>query len=503
MKNPQASLTLLCLFVAPVSTALGQTPSNLRRGPASGLAAGLSVRTGSDAQLVKSPGRQTSEPTGWTRLRFPTGPDYTSQELFGALAPLVDVDAMSTGSDIIPSPDSAGVPNLVTNGRWFGIIASVRDDSAGQPNSLIELAGQGGRSNGSDLFSHYYQESSGLDPFLTGGTFVAQTQELMGFGGSSLEDVDALDFGLGVRSFGGLSAGSDPLFFERNSFYFSVTPQSAADLNVATASQFAVDQFQILVPAHAADIYHMEWIGASWVGPTRYLDWMTLGLLTSDDIDALAVDPVRDTTVFSTQVLAQRSQILIHDYVWGSQPLSSRHPTTGNVSLATEKLGGADDTTDIDAVCILDPSEHIYAAYFGTPTAWLSGTHISSPMGLSITRTGKVGPDTDGFVGSATGVDTLHIQLSGRRGIPGAKTFVTFYYSKNFDPVTGWTAASWKPLSDPMFRYDDGTEKTITFQHQVAVPDAPTNTKIAIVAVVRDKKNKVIGSSWVSELILP
>jgi hypothetical protein len=436
-------------------------------------------------------------------VRFPSGPDYTSPELFGALTQLVDVDAMSTGGDIIPSPDSSGVPNLISNGRWLGLIASVREDSVGALNSLIEVAREGGRSNGSDLFAYYYDESSGIDPFLAGGTFVAQTREMMGFHGSNLDDVDALDFGLGVRSFGGLAAGSDPLFIERDSFYFSVTPQSAMDLNAATGSQFALDQYQNHVPAHAADVYHMEWIGGSWGGPMQYLDWNTLGLFAGDDIDAIAVDPSRHTTIFSTQVFPDRSQLLIHDYIWGTQDLRSRELVTGTENLVTEKVGGVDDTTDIDAVCILDPTESTYSAYYGTATAWLSASTLNSPMGLSVTRTGKIGPESAVFVGSASGRDTLHIQLSGRRGHPGGKTLVTFFYSKNFDPLTGWAAASWKPMSDPMWRYDDGGEKTITFDHQVSVPDAPAGTKIAIVAVVRDKKKKLIGGSWVSELVLP
>ena len=503
MKNRQASLTLLCLLAAPASEAVAQTGSNERRDPASALAAGFSVRSGSDAQLMKGPGRQLTVPTGWTRMRFPTGPDYTSSKLFGSLAPYVIVDAMSTGSDIIPTPDGNGVPNLISNGRWMGLVASVRNDSAGLQNSLIEEARQGGRSNGSDLFSHYFQESSGIDSNLAGGTFVSQTQELMAISGSALEDIDALDFGLGVRSFGGLPAGSDPLFVEHDSFYFSVTPQSALILNAVTGSQFATDQFSNPVPAHAADVYHLDWTGSQWTGPYLYRDWQTLGLLTVDDIDALAVDPIRGTTIFSTQVVDQRSQLLINEFVWGTQPLATRESGTTVVSKVTEKVGGVDDTTDIDAVCILDPTEFTYSAYFGTPTAWLSGTALHSPMGLSVTRTGRIGPDSDAFVGTPVGVDTLHIQLSGRRGNPLSKSLVTFYMSKNFDPAAGWQQATWKAISEPMWRYDEGTEKTITFEYQIPVPDAPAGSKIAIVSIVMDKQKKVIGGSWISELYMP
>ncbi len=501
MNHHKPLLTVIGLLIAPGAVAFGWTDPEVRQGPASGLAAGLSLRSSMDRTLVKAPGSQPSNPPKeWSRASFAVGPDYTYLAMFGALAVDVEIDAMSTGSDIIPNQDPSalsGTPNLSALGRWLGVVVSVKDGANGaNAQSLIQRAKANGRSSGSDLFAYYFEESQGIHETLAGETLVTLTRESMGFDSMSGDDVDALDFALGVRAHAPLAV-PDPMFPEIQGppeFYFSVTTDSADDLNVASPSGFAIDSLLNPVPAHPGDLYVLRWNGLSWDGPFVYRSWSDLGLLAEEDVDAIAVDPGRENTVFSTVVLPSvipgqgRSQLNYHNPLSGSNPLRDQ-----SGMLTTERLGGGDDTTDIDAVCILDPVvEGMLSLYFGMVTGWLDLPGLTEPMGLSVTR---VEP-----IGSGATTSQLNIQLSGRRGPALAPTIVAIVGTDDFDAAAGALGSTWTTVAGPVVRFDDGSEAANVLDFRVDIPDHVLPGSLAFAAVVLDLGGNIIGGSWVSEV---
>ena len=494
-------LSIGIVFVSLPTTALsqgGSAPINAgtRQGPTSGLAFGLSLRgTGPETVLVKAPLRQATPPTAWSRAKFPSGPKYSAADQFQSLASLVRIDGHSTGSDIIPNVDVNGIPMVQALGGWMGVVVSVKDGQAGKPGSLIEAAKAAGRSSGSDLFSYYLTESTGIASALAGETHVSQTREMMGLGSNSGEDIDALDFGLGVRSH---AQQTEPgiLFANGVDYFFSVTPLSATLLNVHTNGAFALDPLQAWVPAHPADVYRLIWSNGAWTGPFRYRSALNdLGLtLPNEDIDGLAVDPNTGVTVFSTQVVTGRSQLQIHDPMYGTFPFREL-----DSSLVTEHIGGIDDLTDIDSICILDPPENSpYSAFFGTPVSDSSFNAFGPLMGLSVTRASSDNSDE---------ADRLHCQLSGRRGPAFAPTLVLFMISGDYSPANGWSAATWIPINDDnpasLLRIDDGKPFDNVFEYSWKVPPTSQPLTASVCAMAFDLNGNLIGVSWVARVTLP
>ncbi len=113
--------------------------------------------------------------------------------------------------------DPGGYPDLGSVGRWLGVVVSVKDGTGGAEESLIERAGLNGRPYGADLFSYYFEESTGLAASVAGATLVEQTRETLGFPLNGTEDVSGLDFGLAINSFSGALPG-DPMFPNTDKF---------------------------------------------------------------------------------------------------------------------------------------------------------------------------------------------------------------------------------------------------------------------------------------------
>jgi hypothetical protein len=342
-------LLLPLLVLAPLASA--QIGGSQPQGLASGLASGMSLeavnRIGLETTWVKAPLDQSKPPPAWDPADFPNSPDYSIQGLFGSLAPLVELDAHSTGNDLIAPLTASGVPNLEDFDLWLGVVASVTNGALGQQGSFIDERRQatiGRTTPGADLLSFYFEESTGIHPSLLGTTFIEQASEDIGFQGD--EDVDGLDFALGVLSH---SQRIHPtlLFPFVGSFFFSLEPGCVDAVNNATAGSFALDG-STWVEADAATIYEVTWSATTGQWSTRsvYLGPDDLGLdADNDDVDAVAVNIGVGTVIFSTQVVPGRSQLQVYDPAQGVFALRD-----AGDNLTTERLGAIDDTDDVDAV---------------------------------------------------------------------------------------------------------------------------------------------------------
>ncbi len=410
----------------------------------------------------------------------------------------VEIDAMSKGMDVIPAPtiNGSGVPSIQSVGRWMGIIVSVENGTPG--TGLIARAKLNGRSSGSDLFSHYLQESvfsstGVISPRLAGETLVEQTRESMGLPSNSSHDVDAMDFSLGVRHHAPAPANlADPLFPlpQTERFFFSVTPSSATALNQSN-SGFLSNSGTV----SPADIYEILWSGTGWTEPSVYKSWDTLrnGLNASpneEDIDGLSVDHSRGTVVFSTQVETSRSQLLLH---FGGVSAPMEGQIEGSVVV---NLGG-DDTTNIDAICILDPKESQNSFYFGTPRTVADVPFLDSHAGLSVTRSSLT--DSAGYISNV-----LHLQYSGGGEPSGSSRFVCFFGSLNYDPDIAWSSQvqdQWQVLG---ISYSDSSVPGSMIDHTVTAPPTPGGVTLAVTAIEFDFWTLgTMSSSWVSEIRIP
>ena len=206
-----------------------QTPAGA--GPFSPLANGISLDDSSqmDYVRIKAVGDQTVFPppaqTPPVVVGVPAVPDYSFTALFGALAPLVEIDAMSTGNDLL-FVDSTG--QLDVSQRWAAMTYSVTHDSPlndpGNP-----LTGQTGP--GAHMFSHIFSGSQWIFQGLLGQTQVAQSPQNMGLdqAGDVIPELDGMDFAVPLITMNqGTSGGL--LFVNEIEFYFSVTRASASQL---------------------------------------------------------------------------------------------------------------------------------------------------------------------------------------------------------------------------------------------------------------------------------
>jgi len=483
------TLLTLALFVCASAAEAQTVPSSSRRGLASALAAGLSSppsdRLSSGGQLlpervlIKAPLDQATPPAAWSLTGMGTGsPQYSMDAMFGpAQAALIEIDAQSIGSDIIPQVDSSGQPDLSGAMSWMGVVVSYDNEATGQVGSNIQrrrqLPSTRRTSPGADLHSHYLAGSTGLSPTLVGRTMVEIPSEALGYSATADDDPDALDFGLGVLHHA--QATSTLVFFQSNAdYYFSVSPASADALNDLTGGSFAQG-----TPAHPATIYRISWDGSAWSAPVVHLDYATLELGAADDVDGLAVDPGSGSVIFSTQVALGRSQLQAYHANVGRVSLRD-----GNGALVSVRLGGVDDTDNIDAVCVLDPHAGEFGTHVGTPDRWLAMLPDNKELGISVTQHRPAGASVGSALVQVTGPD-----------LPQASVMV-LYASLDYDPRLPWTSATWVPLGLPVAQAP-GQQVS---EFELALAQGMVLPEVSVVGVLVDAQGAPLATSWMSRL---
>lgn len=274
----------------------------------------------------------------------PTGmPDFTT---FLGGAP-VDVDALSLGLDWILS-NSIGEA-VVPPGQWGAITWTVSRSTIGLPGSLIASAVAEADGAAADVFA-YVLPGSSLPPPLVGVPFRAQdSPETSTFVAGVPGNIDAHDLYVALLY---LENPQIAAMLPPPTVYFSVTATSVPFLPMAWTA----------VPSlrSGATVFATTWnpTTLSWSVPIVALSPASLGLLPSEDLDALALDLALARVLFSTNPAlpppgGPRNPILF-------SPLGSgvhfiyRLPGGGPISTAIG-LGLAPD--DVDGICALDPGD--------------------------------------------------------------------------------------------------------------------------------------------------
>ena len=463
MKNPPYSFSTL-LFSGVVGTLLAsvgaaQVSPQVQHGPASALAAGLSLKPLSpstlDELLFKAPQQQTAFPPSWEALLFPNVPDYSLTALFGSsIAAVIEIDAHSTGNDFLPPLEKdangifTGALDVAASGRWVALTVSVADGAQGLPGSWFESRTQmpaGSDSPASDLVTHYLDESTGLHGSLVGATLLEQPSETLGLAGTdpmgNPYDVDALDFGLAVNAYGSPIV-STAFFGNPDQYYFSISSECVAAVNANTVPPNSFDE-----NGDAADpntVYYLQWDGSSWGLPFVCRSAADLQLNDPlDDLDALAVDSSSGRIVFSSTLLPGTSQLRILDPLGdgcdssgsGSSPVVLDLKASSGQSLASH-TGSNDITDDIDAICLIDPEMGVLGTLMGTPNT-VPGSSVPTPMGISVTATGN-----------SSGSVTMRVQASGWGGLsPGAGTIALYFTTGDPSDLSTWSSLGTIPRS--------------------------------------------------------
>ncbi len=257
----------------------------------------------------------------------------------------VDVDALSLGWDWVLS-NAVGEADVAPD-QWGAITFSVRRTTLGAPGSLI--ASEVGKPDGAagDVFA-YVLPGSNLPAAFVGIPFRAQdSTESSIFVGGVKGNIDAHDLYIALLYLENpqLAATMPP-----PTVYFSVTAATAPMIPAAWTS----------IPAlrSGATVFATSWNpGMSvWSTPSVALAPAALGITSTEDLDALALDLIHGRVLFSTDPslpppTGPRNPILFSmlgsgvNYVY-------RLPSGTPISVEVG-LGLLPD--DVDGICALDP----------------------------------------------------------------------------------------------------------------------------------------------------
>jgi hypothetical protein len=310
------------------------------------------------AQLLHKPvGFHTALPTAWPTPQFRLR-DVMIQH--GAVTP-PDVDAFSTGQDWLLI-DCNGAVQVPTD-RWGALTFSVSRTSQGREGSAIRSEAVSAAGAGADVFSYVFRGSA-LPGELVGVTTRAQDDREIDLGGGAPREIDALDhyapLYLLSRTFRTILPANPQMFFSVSratiprvpTAWWGGTPRSAASIFVTAFN-----------PATGG-----------WNQPRIHLRFDQLGLTSTEDVDALAIDLAAARVLFSTKT-ASRNQLLVASTCLDGAVAVTVTEGGTPLTVRLDLLEG----DDVDAVCGIDPSVRArpngpanpFFFFMGTPVAKL------------------------------------------------------------------------------------------------------------------------------------
>jgi hypothetical protein len=330
-----------------------------------------------DAVLHKYAGYFSTRPGQPQALAFGM-PDYRS-DLILQYVPNLDIDAMSTGNDLMPV-DQYGVIRLFPN-SWAAITFSVTADTLGDPGfppAVVHQQAQESEKAGGDLFSWIVDGSVGPAPSEIGTTQLAQNSfEINIAREGAPHELDAHD--LYVPALHQHPELVQHIAPSLGVFYFSLSAATAA---AAPPSWFRRGP-QTFPPSGATILVSTwDWANAKWNPPEVFRSFTELGLQQADDVDALAIgtsltgEPVEPRITIS---LTRASPSWIANPTWdpilvvtanGLVALSL--PTGSPNDRVGPRLRLGPNPGDVDGICFFDPK---------TPT-WqvnVTGVRVEAP----------------------------------------------------------------------------------------------------------------------------
>lgn len=406
----------------------------------------------------------------------------------------IDVDAYSTGRDdlLINDQGELDVPPL----NWSVWSFSLRVGSIGKPGTAIETEANTG-SVGASLFS-YILPGSNLPSQVVDHTERSHSRRDLGVGNGPGTELDGLDFpmilgrdqGLNVVGPGvAVEPGFTSLIPIPEAIYFSVTDASK---NNVPASWWTTLGGVSTPPSGASILCCLRTaFGSPWSAPRVYMPFYELGLTINEDLDALAIDVVRENVLYSVEGTA-RDQFLFYYFGTTDGAAPPATPVTSNGQPVSDKVGKA-VIDDVDAVCTLDP----LIGSVGTPPP--GGDDFGSSCGAP--QPGLLGvPEISGsayrrFENGTIHVDTFMVGWPPVAGpAPGfAAAFLTIGNSLTLLPIGGIQV---RDPSNPI----EGDPRTETFVLPATM--ALTNFDCTCRWVALDFVTGELAEAWPSRLFL-
>ena len=343
------SLTL----ILSSSVVLAQSGQN-SEGPFLALAQGLSVDAqtslpGGDASTLVFHGTDftPSKPTPWLpNPSFPTLPNLAAMPFMSV--PGLDVDALSMGNDSVGAT-SQGVMS-VGPGSVQGLMFSVTRTTEGVSGGVIRNEFQGVGGAAADMFTYLQPGSLGPSSWIDEPLRSHDSTEISLNAPGQPGNIDAQDVYLG-------------LFFREAphmSAFVPNIPSISIFFSVTTASLGAVPPpWWGGTQPSGASIFRTDWVSGSsvWTTPTVAYLPLHMGLLVSEDVDALALDVARGKALFSTRTFGApvaRNPILFVDFTVPGANFVYRTPSQVPMSVRIGLRGGGID--DIDSLSGLEPT---------------------------------------------------------------------------------------------------------------------------------------------------
>lgn len=293
-----------------------------------------------------------------------TGVVFSHEAILQQLGPqaraAVEIDAMSTGNDLIPvsfTATQARIEQRVAQLTWSALFFSLRRDSVSPtgPMPMSARAAMGGA--GADLYSWITPGSVPLGG-LEDQVFLDVPAEVLGLARDA--DITAIDVPMALMVQHG--GAFDPLFTpNRNRVFFSVTKASAVALQGMMPGISDVD-------VSGATIFTTTWDGSAWGAITVAKHPFELGLqgaaansaADDDELDALAIDStlLSPLVIFSVRAPSPKPQLMA---------LRGAHGPFELLDENGDPIQGVIGDSDIDAVCGIDPEMGLFSRWLGTP----------------------------------------------------------------------------------------------------------------------------------------
>jgi hypothetical protein len=475
------AMSLTCL-VALCGLAIAQVPpASLYepRGPHAAIPLAICLPNNGGVILHKEANDQGAPPPPFVTPATAGIAPFTAASMFGVFAPLVDIDAIATGNDLIPLNNNWEV--VPGPDGWVAALFSVRAGTAAANDGIVWLRMPVSNGAGGDIFGVFVYDSNtdpnteGVPDELVDRVRLEQGANHLGFTPPPpYPDVVALDpfiprIAEGLHNNNSNSyLVNNPLIttgtssYVRVEFYFSLTMASADAVSLAmSGAQPWISGIPAGRRLTGADILLMTWNGVNWSNPSVFRSFEQLEQDAAKDIDALAVDVVGGHTVFSFR---------------GSREVLANRPSfpTGPRTRPVRRSSGVPidfvNTADVDSICAFDPERAEFHRLHGIPVATQG---VAPAIGLSIAAKN----DLAGY----------HVLVSGWKGAPQSGT-ITLWASIADGPAAPITPALTRPITD----------HTVSLYFPFAWPTQPINVRV--IAAFRPDGTSEDHLSWVVKL---
>jgi hypothetical protein len=342
-------------------------------------------------------------------------PEFTAAVLFGSggVPPGFAINALSIGLDVLPVlPPVGGISqvNLSGPGDPWGLIGfSVTRGSKGAPGSVIEAEDGRDGGAGADFFT-YVLPGSSFPPDVADCYPVDEVQRAIDGTDMDLSDsttegeISALDFFMPFYEVGPPLTGDLP---STPTVYFSVSHESIYPPGGGPSpvpNAWFNPPFGLL-EKRPGSILHTTWddVSGTWSTPSVLLSNLELGLGPDEDLDALAVDELACTALFSVRRHAASPAYPVSKQlqvaIWcsgtdapGGVAVGDLHATDGSGS---ESVAGRMEIAvadDIDSVCTQDPSSQAltFDQLYGEPMGAFKPNHKTFSSSLFRDRANPV-----------------------------------------------------------------------------------------------------------------